>query len=63
MVVIGDFSNDTDQEAYTLKTVSNETPFGAETDENGNLWIIIGTDSGFEATTTIYYNSVKVECF
>jgi hypothetical protein len=63
MVVIGDFSNDTDQEAYTLKTVTNETPFGAETDENGNLWIIIGTDSGFEATTTIYYNSVKVECF
>lgn len=63
MVVIGDFSNDTDQEVYTLKTVTNESPFGAATDENGNLWIIIGTDSGFEATTTIYYNSVKVECF
>lgn len=63
MVVIGDFSNDTDQAVYTLKTVSNESPFGAATDENGNLWIIIGTDSGFEATTTIYYNSVKVECY
>ncbi|WP_372948670.1 hypothetical protein [Mariniphaga sp.] len=63
MVVIGDFSNDTDLEEYTLKSVSNESPFGAATDENGNLWLIIGTDSGFEATTTIYYNSVKVECF
>lgn len=63
MVVIGDFSNDTDQAVYTLKTVTNETPFGATTDENGNLWIIIGTDSGFEATTTIYYNSVKAELF
>jgi hypothetical protein len=63
MVVIGDFSNDTDQDVYTLKTVGNESPFGAETDENGNLWLIIGTDSGFEATTTIYYNSVKAECF
>lgn len=63
MVVIGDFSNDTDQEIYTLKTVANESPFGAATDENGHLWFIIGTDSGFEATTIIYYNSVKVECF
>ncbi|MGC9353165.1 MAG: hypothetical protein ACP5D9_04965 [Mariniphaga sp.] len=63
MVVAGDFSNDTDQAVYTLKTVTNDSPFGAATDENGNLWLIIGTDSGFEATTTIYYNSVKVECF
>lgn len=63
MVVIGDFSNDTDLDVYTLKTVTNESPFGAETDDNGNLWLIIGTDSGFEATTTIYYNTIKVECF
>lgn len=63
MVVIGDFSNDTDQNVYTLKTVGNESHFGVETDENGNLWLIIGTDSGFEATTIIYYNSIKVECF
>jgi hypothetical protein len=63
MVVAGDFSNDTDQAVYTLKTVTNDSPFGAATDENGNLWFIIGTDSGFEATTTIYYNSIKVECF
>jgi hypothetical protein len=25
------------------------------------LWLIIGTDSGFESTTTIYYNSVKIQ--
>ena len=63
MVVIGDFSNDTNHEGYILKTVDNKSPFGAATDENGNLWLIIGTESGFEATTTIYYNSVKAECF
>lgn len=63
MVVIGDFSNDTDQAVYTLKTVTNESPFGVSTDETGSLWIIIGTDSGFEATTTIYYNSVNLEFF
>lgn len=63
MVVIGDFSNDTDQTVYTLKTVTNESPFGVSTDETGSFWIIIGTDSGFEATTTIYYNSVLLEFF
>lgn len=63
MVVAGDFSNDTDQAVYALKTVTNDSPFGAATDENGNLWFIIGTDSGFEATMTIYYNTIKVECF
>ena len=60
MVVIGDFSNDTDQNIYTLKTVRNETPFIVSSNENGELWVIIGTDSGFEATTTIYYNSITV---
>lgn len=63
MKVIGDFSNDTEEAVYTLKTVTNENPFGITTDENGTLWVIVGTESGFEATTTIYYNSVTVEFY
>ena len=63
MVVIGNFANGTDQFVYTLKTVSNEKPFRVTSDDFGNLWLIIGTDSGFEATTTIYYNKVKVEFY
>jgi hypothetical protein len=63
MVVIGNFANGTDQPVYTLKTLSNKNPFHVTSGPNGELWIIAGTDSGFEATTTIYYNSIKVNLF
>ena len=60
MVVLGDFSNDTDREVYTLITVNNDLPFMVTTDSIGGLWVIAGTDSGFEATTKIFYNTVRV---
>ncbi len=60
MVVIGDFSNDTDQNQYTLKTLVADDALTVTTDSNGELWLIIGTDSGFEATTTIYYSVIEV---
>ncbi len=61
MIVLGDFSNDTDQEVYTLKTLQNEKAFTVTADENGEVWFLVGTDSGFESTTTIYYNKITVE--
>lgn len=63
MVVIGNFANGTNQAVYTLKTVSNEKPFHITTGDNGELWVIIGTDSVLEDSATIYYNKVKVEFF
>ncbi len=60
MIVIGDFSNDTNQNVYTLKTVTNKIPFQVQANNNGELWFVVGTDSGFEATTTIYYNNIEV---
>ena len=41
---------------YALKTLRSETrsPTVAA-DANGRLWFVIGTDSGFEARTEIYY--------
>lgn len=60
MKVIGDFSNGTDLNNYALKTLKTASPISVQADANGELWIIVGTDSGFEATTTIYYNSIKV---
>jgi len=59
MAVLGDFSNDTDQQVYTLKTVTNEQSFMVTSDSLGEVWIVVGTDSGFEATTTIYYNEIS----
>ncbi|MFD2833375.1 hypothetical protein [Gramella sp. AN32] len=60
MIVVGNFSNDSDDEVYRLKIVGNSESFLAKTNANGELWLITGTDSGFEGTTTIYFNSIKV---
>lgn len=59
--VIGDFSTgspDCTDTPYELKML--ETPVDgavASTDSAGSLWIVIGTDSGFEGRTVIYYLS------
>ncbi len=60
MVTIGNFANGTDRNEYVLKTVHNSTPFRVRTDENGTMWVIVGTDSGFEGSTAIYYNQVDI---
>ena len=59
MKVIGDVSNGKSEPVYTLVTLTGE--FTGKTDSQGNLWIIVGTDSGFEAVTTLYYTRIKVE--
>lgn len=59
MKVIGDVSNGKSEPEYTLVTRTGE--FTGKTDSQGNLWIIVGTDSGFEAVTTLYYTRIKVE--
>jgi len=43
---------------YTLITRSNiamNSRFYAQTNSKGELWLIVGTDSGFEGITTVYY--------
>ncbi len=59
MKVIGDVSNGKSEAEYTLITHTGE--FTGKTDNDGNLWIIVGTDSGFEAVTTLYYTRIRVE--
>ena len=31
------------------------------TDDDGNMWVIVGTDSGFEGPTGLYYVDLKIE--
>jgi hypothetical protein len=61
-ITIGDFANTKKCEdgdfAYELKTLSNEgNTFTVYTESDGELWVLFGTDSGFEAVTSIYYVS------
>ncbi|MEN6348501.1 MAG: Ig-like domain-containing protein [Syntrophomonas sp.] len=54
--------NSTDFDTYELKTLSNnDNPLMAATDSEGRMWIMIGTDSGYEGVTSLYYTRVKVE--
>lgn len=38
----------------------HNTPFMARTNSKGELWLIVGTDSGFEGTTTLYYTRINI---
>ncbi len=58
MKVIGNIANGTTESKY--KIIKRTGEFTGKTDASGNLWVIVGTDSGFEATTTLYYTGVKV---
>ena len=61
MIVLGNVGTDEEDFRYTLVERTHSTPFIVTTNENGELWVIVGTDSGFEATTTLYYTAVKVQ--
>ncbi|MYH68517.1 MAG: PEP-CTERM sorting domain-containing protein [Dehalococcoidia bacterium] len=57
MVVLGDIAHpDAARDAYAIKTLTNaDQPLTVRTDGEGRLWLIVGTDSGFEGFTTLYY--------
>jgi hypothetical protein len=59
MKVIGDVSNGKDKFEYTLVKRTGE--FTGKTDKNGDLWLLVGTDSGFESLTALYYTNIKVK--
>jgi hypothetical protein len=61
-IILGNVGvGDDDDETYQLITRSNaDKPFTARSNANGELWLIVGTDSGFEGLTTLYYSQIKV---
>jgi hypothetical protein len=46
---------------YKIKSLDNGGRlFEATTNDDGTLWFIIGTDSGFESITAIYYDRINI---
>jgi hypothetical protein len=46
---------------FTLINRNNSSHlFTITSDSNGELWVCIGTDSGFESTTMLYYNQITL---
>jgi hypothetical protein len=60
MIILGDFSNGTNKFEYTMVSRSNKDRFLFSTDENGECWLIVGVDSGFEGKTSIYFDCIRV---
>jgi hypothetical protein len=58
---LGDVSITTDQYVYQLITrkKSSETHV-AVTDKDGKLWAVVGTWSGFEGISSLYYTRIKI---
>ena len=47
--------------SFTLLNRNNlEAPIEIETNSEGEAWLMIATDSGFEGVTTLYYKSIKI---
>ena len=60
VMLIGNIANglecDNSDHSYKKKTLKSETgKFTTYSDAEGAIWILFGTDSGYEGTTTIYF--------
>lgn len=60
MVLVGNIASQSSSNDYSLVERNNGASFIATSDANGDLWLIVGTDSGFEGTTTLYYTAISV---
>lgn len=62
MMVLGHIGVARNTTQYTLiyRNNSSANPFSFTTDATGDAWIIIGTDSGFEGKTTLFYVTVDI---
>ena len=64
-VPIGHIANGAEQctgdVPYRMITLTNrDAPFVIATDNAGVLWLLVGTDSGFEGKTALYYDTIEV---
>ena len=62
MMAIGHVGVSDTTTVYAMKTNDNvSSPFVFTTDHKGEAWLIVGTDSGFEAETALYYSNITVD--
>jgi hypothetical protein len=62
LITLGTIGVATNTTQYTQisRYNSSATGFYASTNDAGDLWLIVGTESGFEGTTTLYYTQIDV---
>ncbi|HEX8041865.1 MAG TPA: hypothetical protein VF490_22115 [Chryseosolibacter sp.] len=63
MVSLGDIITPAKSAGYTLLTRNNtmaNSRYVGRTNADGELWLIVGTDSSYGGTTTVFYNRINV---
>ncbi len=62
MQVVGNVAVTATTTQYTevYRNNSTKSAFQVTTNNQGEAWVILGTDSGFEGKTTLYYTSVDI---
>jgi hypothetical protein len=62
--IAGDIANGVDCEIafpyLSFVLVQRQHQFSATANANGELWLLVGTSSGFEAMTRLYYKNIQV---
>ncbi len=61
--VIGNVANqnsDCTRPVYQMKKLVSDAELEVQADAAGSLWVLVGTDSGFESETTLWYTRVDV---
>lgn len=61
MTVIGHIGVSDTTTQYTLIERKNNSPFLQTTNNKGELWLLVGTDSGYEGLTEIYFANIAVQ--
>lgn len=64
--VVGNIANGQTQNGqnpvpYVSLTKVHTHTFAAQADNEGNLWLLVGTDSGYEGLTALYYQQIEVQ--
>ena len=61
-VVLGTIAKPDDgtDEYVLIERDNSGSPLLTMSDENGRVWVFVGTDSGFEGTTALYYTHIKI---
>ena len=66
-VVLGNIATSAEASDYMIISRNNTSfdvaspeTFVVQSNSAGEIWLIVGTDSGFEGTTTVYYTKVSV---
>jgi hypothetical protein len=53
-------NTDCDRPRFESKTLTSTASMTARSDAQGALWLMIGIDSGFEASSEVYYRSATI---